>query len=71
MGEGASFVLQKKAVMEPTLHRDGTETSSQVAEDSVAVPLLNNDAEVRSILPSHTILLCSCKQCGSAGQPGA
>lgn len=50
MGEGASFVLQKKAAADPSLHREGgagTETSSQVPDDSVAVPLLNNEAEVR------------------------
>lgn len=43
MGEGASFVLQKKSAPEPAGH----DTASTVAEESVTVPLLS-DGEVRA-----------------------
>jgi hypothetical protein len=50
MGEGASFVPQKKGAV--TSEPAGTETTITVGEESVSSPLLGKETEVRSSSPS-------------------
>jgi hypothetical protein len=48
MGGGASYVLQQKKTV---AENAGTDASGTVAEESVCVPLLGNDGEVRFVKP--------------------